>query len=261
MRPGIKFGLSLLVFGGVATGSTMYSAANFNEARSARIVAETSDEISVDSIYDDRLESKYDPNYDTSRYKDLAGSLKSDPVFVGPYQTLNVDTEDIDAIRDEVDDLGVPIYVAVLSTSELDDADGEADLIAARIAAELSADEATVLVIGNTFEGIGDKGVVRKLDGPPDTSVDDTPTDVALKFVEDLKAAEVEDAQTAYSHTTDEDGQPIVVEVDDSDDPRALAYPGGASVAGIGLGLIVGCGLGVGTVMTWRTIAKRKRET
>lgn len=261
MRPGLKIAVSLLVFGGVATGSTMYSVANFDDAKDARIAAEDSDTISVDSIYDDRIEGKYDPNYDTGRYERIAESLKSDPVFVGAYRTLNIEGGELDAMREELDGLEVPIYVAFLANSELDDADGDADLIAARIAAELSVDKATVVVIGNVDEGVGDKGVLRDIDLPSDVTVDSTDVEVASAYVDALEAAEMQDAIGRYSRTTDSDGQPIVVEEEDpDDDPRILAYPAGASVGGIALGLIVGGGLGVGAVLTWRTIRKRNRD-
>lgn len=136
MRPGFKFAVSLLVFGGVATGSTMYSVANFHDAKDARIAA-----------------------------------------------------EELGLMREELDDLEVPIYVAFLADTELDDADGDADLIAARIAAELSADKATVVVIGNVDEGVGDKGVLRDIDLPTDVTVDSTDVEVASAYVDALRSA------------------------------------------------------------------------
>lgn len=261
MRRGVKFVLSLLVFAGVATGSTMYSIASFNEAKDARVEAETGDHISVDSIYSDRIESKYDPNYDTRRYEQIAASLESDPVFVGAYRTLDVDVDGLDAMRDRVEGLDVPIYVAFVSTSDLDDADGDADLIASRIAVELAEKRATVVVIGNLLEGVGDKGVVRDIDLPSDVTVDSSDVEVASAYVDALRAADLEDVRRGYSTTLDSDGQPIVVEEDDSEDPRTLTYPGGAAAGGIALGLLVGGGLGVGGVMTWRAIRKRYRNT
>lgn len=262
MKPGLRFVLSLLIFAGVATGSTMYSVAKFNDAKDARIAADTGDNISVDSIYDDRIESKYDPNYDTGRYERIATSLESDPVFVGAYRTLDVDAEGLDAIRDKVEDLDVPIYVAFVSNTELDDADGDVNLIAARIAVELSAEKATVAVFGDHDEGIGDKGVVRDIDMPTDTTIDATNIEVASAYADALRSAEMEDALLAYSSTVDEEGQPVVVEEEDpDDDPRILAYPGGASAGGIALGLLVGGALGVGGVMIRRTTRKRQRNT
>lgn len=259
MRAELKWTLALLAFVAVAIGSTMYSASQFDEAKSARIEAETSDTITVDSIYSDRIEGQYDPDYDPSRYQMIAKSLESDPIYIDAYQAFAVDEADLDAIREQVSDLDIPIYVAFITASDLDDADGEVDLIAARIATELSDDKATVLVIGDYGNrGISDKGVIRRIETRPARDVKDTDSEIALDYVRALAAAEIVDAKGRYSRTTDEEGQPIVVAEDTSQDPRELAYPGSGAAGGIALGLIVGGGLGVGGVLTWRYIRKRR---
>src|SRR5699024_2031101 len=156
-----------------------------------------------------------------------------------------------------VDGLAVPIYVAFLADSELDDADGDADLLAARIAAELSDERATVLVVGLLDEGIGSTGAVRDLGSRPRADPDEFASAAAVDYVRALQSTEVEDATAAYSSETDGDGSPLVVIVDTAVDPRTLAYPAGAAVGGIGLGLLVGGGLGIGGVLVRRRIREK----
>lgn len=261
MKGPMRWALAFLIFAAVATGATMYSTAKFDEARHARIAAEDSDEITVDSIYSDRIEGQYDANYDASRYQTIAKSFESDPIFVDGYQAFEVDDAELEAIRAEINDLDVPIYVAFLSTSKLDDGDGDADLLARRIAAELHVEAATVFVLGNFDEGVGDTGAIRDLSSRPETDPEDSDSAVALSYVRALKAAEVEDATTTYSHTTDGEGKPITVNEDTSEDPHSLAYPAGAAIGGIGLGIIVGGGLGIGGVLGWREFRKRYADT
>src|SRR5699024_2611959 len=132
----VEMGRGPIVFAVVVTGATVWTTAEFDAAKQARIAAEDSDEIVVDSIYSDRIEGQYDADYDRSRYRTIAKSFESDPIFLDGYRAFSVDDAELETIRTEVDGLDVPIYVAFLSNSELDDADGDADLLAARIAAE-----------------------------------------------------------------------------------------------------------------------------
>lgn len=263
MNPVAKFGTAIIILGAVATGSAIYSFSEFDEARDARIVAEKGDTITVDSIYLDRIEGRYDPNYDRSRYQTIAESLQSDPVYIDPYQAFEVDDENLATIRDEVKGLDMPIYVAILVASQVDDADGQADLLAARIAEELPDERATVVVVGGVgAEGIADKGAVRKISlSAADSDFDDNDSAVALAYVRALKAVEVEDVESNLSRSLDDEGQPIVVDEDTSTDPKTLAYSSGAAVGGAALGLIVGGGLGIGGVLSWRAIKKRKQNT
>lgn len=253
-----EWGIALVLLAAVSIGATMFSVAKFDEARAGRIAADESDEISVDSIYTDRIESRYDADYDRSRYRAMAESLSDEPIHIDGYQAFDIDDADLEAIRTELEDLDVPIYVAILSTSKLDDADGDADILAARIAAELPDDRATVLVIGNSTEGIADKGAVRKLENRPSTAIDDSTSAEALTYVRALAAAEVAPAEDAYwySRTLDSEGDLITVDEDRRSDPRDLRYGYGSSVAGIVFGLLVGGGVGAGGMLIWRRAKK-----
>jgi hypothetical protein len=257
MRLWLRWVVAVIVFAVVVTGATVWTTAEFDAAKQARIAAEDSDEIVVDSIYSDRIEGQYDADYDRSRYRTIAKSFESDPIFLDGYRAFSVDDAELETIRTEVDGLDVPIYVAFLSNSELDDADGDADLLAARIAAELSDERATVLVVGLMDEGIGSTGAVRDLRSRPRTDPDESASAAAVDYVRALKSTEVEDATTVYSSKTDDDGRPLVVNEDTSEDPRTLAYPAGAAVGGIGLGLLVGGGLGIGGVLVRRRIREK----
>ncbi|WP_231446038.1 hypothetical protein [Brevibacterium zhoupengii] len=262
MNPAVKLGAAVVIFGAAATGSAIYSYTEFDEARDARIVAEQGDTITVDSIYLDRIEGRYDSNYDTSRYESIAESLQSDPIYLDEYQAFEVDDENLATIRDEVKGLDMPIYVAFLAASQVDDADGQTELLAGRIAKELPDKRATVVVVGGVTEGIADKGASRRVASyDVATDVDDNDSAVARKYVEALKAAEIEDSQSGSSRSLDDELQPIVVDEDTSSDPNTLAYPGGAAVGGAALGLIVGGGLGIGGVLVWRAIKRKKQNT
>ena len=262
MNTAAKLGAAIIIFGAVATGSSIYSHSEFDEARDARIVAEKGDTITVDSIYLDRIEGRYDRNYDRSRYQEIAESLQSDPVYIDAYQAFEVDDENLATIRDEVKELDMPIYVAFLAASQVDDADGQTELLAGRIAEELADTRATVVVVGGVTEGIADKGADRRVASyDVATDVDDNHSAVARKYVEALKAAEIENSQSSSSRSLDDELQPIVVDEDTSTDPNTLAYPSGAAVGGAVLGLIVGGGLGIGGVLAWRAVKKRKQNT
>lgn len=257
MTAGLKWILAVLAFVAVATGSTMYSAAQFDEAQSARTEVAASDKITVDSIYSDRIEGQYDPDYDRGQYQKIAGSFDTDPLYVDEYQAFEVQESDLEAIRAEISDLDVPIYVAIVTTSDLDAADGEGNLIAGRIAAELSDDRATVLVVDNIGEAISGTGAIRRLNSRPEFDPSASESAVALDYVRALKTAEIEDPDVSYSPNFDR-GDPIVVAEDTSRDPRELAYPASGAAGGIALGLIVGGGLGISGVLTLRYIRKRR---
>jgi len=257
MRLWLRWIVAAIVFALVVVGATIWTTEKFDAAKQARVAAEDSDEIVVDSIYSDRIEGQYDPDYDRSRYRTIAKSFETDPIFLDGYRAFSVDDADLETIRTEVDGLDVPIYVAFLSNSELDDADGDADLLAARIAAELSDERATVLVVGLLDEGIGSTGANRDLRSRPRTDPDKSASAVAVDYVRALKSTEAEDATTVYSSKTDDEGRPIVVNEDTSEDPRTLAYPAGSAVGGVVLGLLVGGGLGIGGVLVKRRIREK----
>src|SRR5699024_4487541 len=118
---------------------------------------------------------------------------------------------------------------------------------------------ATVLVVGLMDEGIGRTGAGRDLRSRPRTAPDESASAAAVDYVRALKSTEVEYATPVYSSKTDDDGRPLVVNEDTSEDPRTLAYPVGAAVGGIGLGLLVGGGLGIGGVLVRRRIREKRR--
>src|SRR5699024_6262399 len=216
MRLWLRWIVAAIVFALVVVGATIWTTEKFDAAKQARIAAEDSDEIVVDSIYSDRIEGQYDPDYDRSRYRTIAKSFETDPIFLDGYRAFSADDADLETIRTEVDGLDVPTHVAILSNSELDDADGDADLLAARIAAELSDERATVLVVGLLDEGIGSTGANRDLRSRPRTDPDKSASAVAVDYVRALKSTEAEDATTVYSSKTDDEGRPIVVNEDTS---------------------------------------------
>ncbi|WP_166970604.1 hypothetical protein [Brevibacterium atlanticum] len=253
----LKWIAAIIIVGVMAVGAALLSANRFDAARAERIAAEESDEIVVDSIYSDRIEGQYDPDYDRTRYQDIARSFADDPIHIDEYRAFDVDDASLDAVRETVDDLDVPIYVAILSDSDLDDADGETDLLAARIARELPDEAATVLVVGEVSEGIGDRGAVRRLTDMPETDADDDASETALRYAQALTAVDVEDPAESYSRTIDDDGQPVIVNEDTARDPRELAYPIGGAVTGAIFGVIIGGGLGVGGVLVIRQLRKR----
>ncbi len=241
-RPGwIRIGVALAVFAGVAAGSTAYSASLFEEAKQERISMAESEDILVDSIYSDRIESQYDPDYDRSRYQQIAAGFDDDGIHVDEYLAFEMVDADLEAIREEVRGLEIPIHVAFVASSEGDDADGDLDLIAARIAAELDDEQATVLVIGGIGEGLGHKGVVRRPEERPDYGEINQPySTTALTWVRALKDAEIDDGGLVADSITDENGDPIVVNERTDPNPRDLDYGVGSAVAGASFGLLVG---------------------
>ncbi|WP_309130412.1 hypothetical protein [Brevibacterium sp.] len=241
-HPGwIRIGISIVVFAGVAAGSTAYSASLFEEAKQERIAVEESDDVLVDSIYSDCIESQYDPDYDRSRYQQIAETFDGDVIHVDEYLAFEMVDADLDAIREEVAGLDVPIYVAFVASSEVDDADGDLDLIGARIAAELDDEQATVLTIGSVSEGLGHRGVVRRVEERPDLGEINEPySATGLAWVRALKEAETYEGGLVGSSIVDENGDPIVVNENTDPNPRVLDYPTGSAVAGTSFGLIIG---------------------
>ena len=255
----VRFGIALLLFIIVAIGSTMYSVSLFNKAKDARIAEADSDRPQVDSIYSDRLESQYDADYDRSRYQEIARSFEEDPVWIDDYLAFEMRDEDIAAIHDEVDASDPPLYVAFLAATELDDTDGQADLLANRIIAEVPDEEATVLVIASNREAVANKGISRDIDRRPGPVDDDSLSQTGLSFVRALAAAPVEEEDFGYGASFDPSGNPIVVHEEDEEDPRTLRYTTGSAVGGAGIGLIIGGGLAVGGVLGVRSRRRRRQ--
>lgn len=240
----VRTTVALVLFGAVTAGSIMYSSSLFDEAKSERIAREDSDAIVVDSIYSDRVEGKYDPDYDRTRYQEIAQSLEQDPIFIDEYQAFEIDNGDIDQLRTELNGQQVPIYVAIVAGSDFDGADGDADLTAARIAKELKVDQATVLVLSNLSQGLGHKGVVRTWDERPETEMHEKYSRTALNYVRALEKAEVYDGGAIYSSTTDENGNPVVVAEDTRKSAHDLKYSAGSAAAGAIFGALGGAMLG-----------------
>lgn len=230
MNTWVRTIIAVIIFGAVAAGSTSVSIWRFNEAKQERIAAEESDEITVDSVYDDRIRSGLDPNYDPATYQDLAKDLESDPIHVDDYLAFDVDDEGLEAIRGELEGLDVPIYVAFINHTQLDDTDANLDLKAARIAHELDSDGATVLVVSPFGQGIGSKEVERDIRQRPEPGPDDTLTTTGLAWVQALKNAQPQKLEAA---------EPLVAE-DNSDDSRELSYSPVSAISGAIFGLVVG---------------------
>lgn len=242
--------IAVIIFCAVAAGSTMISVYLFHEAKQARIAEENSDEIKVDSVYDDRIKSGLDPNYDRSPYRALAKELESDPIHVDDYLAFDIDDAGLAAIRREIKGLDSPIYVAFINHTMLDDTDASMELKAARIAHELDVDEASVLVISTFAEGVGSQGIERELRELPKSDPDDTLTSTGLRWVQALKNSDPHEVSRADD----------LVAEDHSSDSRALRYSSLSAVSGAGFGLVVGAAIAVVGVACLGYV-RRQRES
>lgn len=243
--------IAVVIFGVVAVGSTMLSISRFDAAKQDRIAEENSDEIKVDSVYDDRIKSGPDPNYDHSGYRELAKELESDPIHVDEYLAFDVDEVGLSTIRSELKGLESPIYVAYINHTTLDDTDANMKLKAARIAHELDVDAASVLVISPFSAGVGSKGTSRELRELPESDPDDTLTTTGLRWVRALKNT---------------DPQPVdypddLVAEDNSTDSRELSYSPSSAVSGTVLGLIVGAVIAVVGVAVLGYVRRKRAAT
>lgn len=251
MRTWTRTVIAFILFCAVATGSTMISISLFDDAKQTRITAEKSDEITVDSVYDDRIKSGLDPNYDRSPYRALAKELESDPVHVDEYLAFDIDEVGLAAIRREIKGLDNPIYVAFINHTMLDDTDARMDLKAARIAHELDVDSASVLVISPFAQGVGSHGTGRDLRELPKSDPDDTLTSTGLRWVRMLKNSDP---------NVDSRADDLVAE-DRSEDSRELSYSTTSAVSGAVLGLIVGAVIGVVGVAFLRYVRREREKT
>lgn len=243
--------IAVIIFAAVAVGATMISMYRFDDAKQTRIEEAKSDEIKVDSVYDDRIKSGLDPYYDRSAYRELAKKLEADTIHVDDYLAFDVDDAGLEAVRSEVTDLDSPIYVAFVNHTMLDDTDANLNLKAARIAHELSVDEATVLVVSPIGQGVGSKGIERKLQDYPEMGSDDSLTETALIWERALKKTQPLEASEA---------EPLVAE-DNSDDWRELTYSPSSAFGGAGLGLIVGAVIAVIGVAILGYLRREKEAT
>ena len=250
--------IAVVAVAAVSIGATLLSTHLFDEARAERIDAADSDAIVVDSIYDDRIEGAHDPNYATDRYQAIAKSFAADPVYFDGYPEFDIDEGDTDSIRAEIADADSPIYVAFLNASDLDDADGDLDLLAARIVTEMDDPEAAVLTVDATgLMGLAEKGVTRPSVLSLTGDSDDSDSRAALAAVREISSAETEDVESSYSHRHDDDGNPEVIDEDSTKDPHTLSYSTGGAVAGAIFGILVGGGAGVGIYFIRRALKKR----
>lgn len=240
-HPGwIRIGIALVVLAGVALGSTAYSVSRFEEAKQERVAVSESDDVLVDSIYSDRIEGQYDPDYDRARYRQITASFDDDAIHVDEYLAFEMVDADLDAIRDEVEGLEVPIYVAFVASSDIDDADGDLDLTAARIATELDDEKATVLAFGSLGAGVAHKGVVRDVERPDLGVINEPYSTTGLSWVRALKQAEIHHDGGMLGSYADENGDPIIVNERPDDRPRDLEYGTGSAIAGASFGLLIG---------------------
>lgn len=240
--------IAVIIFCAIGAGATMISIARFDDAKQARIAAENSDEITVDSVYDDRIKSGLDPNYDRTPYRALAKELESDPVHVDDYLAFDVDDAGLAAIRSEIKGLDSPIYVAFLNHTMLDDTDARMDLKAARIARELDVDSASVLVITPISQGVGSHGSGRDLREVPQSDPDGTLTSTGLRWVRMLKNSEP---------NVDSRADDLVAE-DRSEDSRELSYSTTSAVSAAVFGLVVGAAIAASGVAVLGYVRRQK---
>lgn len=233
MRTRTRIGVAAVVFALIAAGSIIASMSLFDGAKAQRIALENSNQVRVDSIYADRIESRFDPGYDRAPYREIAAGFAADPVYVDDYQAWAVTDGELAAIRAEVAGLTDPIVVAFLTLSQLDATDGDADLAAARIARELPSPTGTVLVVGNTQVGLGEKGVERKWTvDRPGRNANASSSSQALLWVRALAAA---DAREPYS-------EPDYIDTSGQTSARELSYSPGSAVGGVVFGALAGVG-------------------
>lgn len=250
--------IAVVAVAAVSIGATLLSTHLFDQAKAERITAADSDAIVVDSIYDDRIEGAHDPNYGRDRYQAIATSFAADPVYFDGYPEFEIDEGDVDSIRAEIAEADSPIYVAFLNVSDLDDADGDLDLLAARIVTEMDDPEAAVLTVDATGRmGLAEKGLIRPSLLTLSGDFDDSDSDAALAGVRKISAAETENVESRYSHRHDDDGNPEVTSEDTTKDPHTLSYSTGGAVAGAVFGILVGAGIVVGTYFIRRALKKR----
>lgn len=254
--------IGLIAVAAVIVGATMASTHLFDNAKSARIAAGDSDEIVVDSIYQDRMKGALDPDYDPSRYQSIARSLLKDPVYFDGYPEFEIDEAEIADIRTEIAAANTPIYVAFLNVSELDDADGDLDLLAARIITEMDDAEAAVLTVNaHGRMGLGEKGLTRPSLSSLSGDFDDSDSFAALEGVREVSSARTEDLAAYHSHRHDDDGNPEVSRPDSAKDPHDLDYSIGGAVAGVVFGLILGVAAGAGIIFITRAMRTNTART
>ena len=245
----IRIAIAVVVFSAVTAGAIVWSVSLFDDAKAERIERANSDDIRVDSIYSDRIESRFDADYDRSRYRTIAEGLASDPIYVDEYQAWAVTDPELDTLRDELDGTEVPIYVAFLTLSDLDDADGEGEIVAARIARELPEEKATVLVVGSTGEDVADKGIRRRIVEYPVPAADSTAPGRALDWARVLEQAEVDEPYAELEYVDDRS---------DEQRPEELAYPTVSAITSVGFGLVLGVPAAIVLVWGVRRVRSRK---
>ncbi|MCM1013431.1 MULTISPECIES: hypothetical protein [unclassified Brevibacterium] len=230
----VRLAAAIVVFAAVTVGAALVSASLFEEAKQERIAVEDSGEIIVDSVYSDRIASGLDADYDRTPYQQIAAGFAEDPVYVDDYAAWSVTDADLEAIRSEVEGLDDPIFVAFLTTSDLDAADGDLDLAAARISRELPTQTGTVLTFDSILEGSAEKGIDREVyRHQPDTDFDETVSGEALAWVRALKTVTPDEPYTDTEYVADPGNE---------QDPRDLAYHPGSAIAGATIGLVLGAG-------------------
>ncbi|SDS99051.1 hypothetical protein SAMN04489752_3050 [Brevibacterium siliguriense] len=250
--------IAVVAVAAVSIGATLLSGHFFDETKAERIEAADSDRIDVESIFTDRIEGAIDPDYDPARYQAIAKSFSTDSVYFDGYPEFDIKDDEIAAIRTAIAGADTPIYVAFLNTSDLDDADGDLDLLAARIVTEMDDAEAAVLTVDATgIMGVAEKGVYRPQMPYLSGEYKDTDSRSALKGVRQMISAETEDLASGHSYKHDDNGNPQVVDQDTANDPHDLEYSTGGAVAGGVFGILVGGGAGIGIHFIRRALKKR----
>ncbi|UVI37177.1 hypothetical protein [Brevibacterium spongiae] len=242
----------------VSIGATLLSGHFFDQTKAERIETADSGRIDVESIFTDRIKGSLDPDYDPSRYRAIAKSFTADPVYFDGYPEFEIKNKEIAAIRAAIADADSPIYVAFLNASDLDDADGDLDLLAARIVNEMDDAEAAVLTVdASGLMGVGEKGVYRPRMAYLSGDFKDSDSRSALKGVEVLSSEDTEDLASSHSYKHDDHGNPLLVERDTATDPHDLEYSTGGAVAGAVFGILGGGGAGIGIHFIRRALKKR----
>lgn len=250
--------IAVIAVAAVSVGATLLSGFLFDQTKTERIEIADSGRVDVESIYTDRIKGSTDPDYDPSRYQAIAKSLATDPVYFDGYPEFDIKDEEITAIRTVVADADTPIFVAFLNASDLDDADGDLDLLAARIVNEMDDAEAAVLTVDATgLMGVGEKGVHRPEMSYLSGEYEDTDSRNALTGVEQLRSAETVDLASSHSYKHDDNGSPLPVRPESATAPHDLEYSTGGAVAGAVIGIIVGGGAGIGIHFVRRALKKR----
>lgn len=226
-------------------GATALSSHWFARDDTAERIA--ADDAANPSVYDDAVPSAQDPDYPTERIDEIVGALETAPVFVDAYSAAQVSADERAQLGEQVAGLDVPVHVAVVSQSEHDESDGDAQVLANRLGAELG--DGVVIVESDLDLAISFRGV------EPEDYWDiydlDMPSDSRLAEQVEL----VLDAVGSSGWIPRAEAQPETVEDPDAPVDRLTSYP--ISAAGVAVILAAPLGLGAGW-LGYRLLSRRK---